>query len=125
MTCETCELFDVYFNVADELWGGLTLTDLDRDYVRHAREAQRSYDLPWPPYLPAAEELQLDMQNGRYRGEHNPFKQHKEPNMKTQFACTECDKVHDSYEEAANCHPGIGGVVEVDGFGADEEDDNG
>lgn len=71
--CEVCELFHVYFNVADEVWGGLTLTDLEREAVRTAQKAAPLFNLPWPPYLPAAEELQLDMQNGRYTGEHNPF----------------------------------------------------
>jgi hypothetical protein len=66
--------FEVYFNVADEIYESicigkdqsktgwdvepcaLTLDDLDKKHVAKARKAATEFDLPWPPYLPAAEE---------------------------------------------------------------------
>lgn len=33
--------------------------------------------------------------------------------MSVRYQCTECDEVHDTFQEAANCHFGIGGVQEV------------
>jgi hypothetical protein len=48
--------FFTYFNVADELDGGLTLDDLDRQAVAEARHASEEFDLPWPPDLSAAED---------------------------------------------------------------------
>jgi len=52
-----------YFNVADETYdqGGplrLTLADLDPALVAEARAAT-ALGLPWPPYLPAAEDYAL------------------------------------------------------------------
>ena len=49
-----------YFNAADELDGGLTLEELDRRFVRSARDAAAALGLPWPPYLAAAEDYALD-----------------------------------------------------------------
>lgn len=34
--------------------------------------------------------------------------------MMTKFQCTECDEVHDRFDDAARCHWGIGGVIEVE-----------
>ncbi len=48
-----------YFNVADELDGGLTLDDLDGTYVDEARHAADVYRLAWPPALADAEEFAL------------------------------------------------------------------
>lgn len=33
------------------------------------------------------------------------------------FQCTECDEVHTTFKTAARCHPGIGGVIELDADG--------
>lgn len=66
-----------YFNVADEIYEGLirippmdqtisdfdsplTLADLDAEYVAEARRAADELGLPWPPYLPEAEEFALN-----------------------------------------------------------------
>jgi hypothetical protein len=73
--------FAAYFNVADEIFEsisrrldqskptpfgwGLTLADLDTRYVEAARRASSDLDLPWPPYLPAAEEYALDHPEAR------------------------------------------------------------
>lgn len=56
------ESFWAYFNVADETYGddGLTLEDLDRKMVEKARYVSQITTLPWPPYLPEAEEYALD-----------------------------------------------------------------
>jgi len=39
---------------------GLTLADLDEFWVALARRCATDLALPWPPYLPAAEEYALD-----------------------------------------------------------------
>jgi hypothetical protein len=57
--------FVAYFNAADELWPEafqvepLTLDDLDPAAVHAARAAATRLALPWPPYLPDAEEFAL------------------------------------------------------------------
>lgn len=53
--------FADYFSVADELDGGLTLDDLDAEFVDEARYAATSLRLPWPPDLATAEEYALDL----------------------------------------------------------------
>lgn len=75
----TSAAFYDYFNAADEIFdsiaagmsqdepgGGtmtdqyhMTLADLDTAFVSRARAAATRFDLPWPPYLPAAEEYAL------------------------------------------------------------------
>jgi hypothetical protein len=30
------------------------------------------------------------------------------------YQCNECDEVHETFAAAANCHFGIGGVIEID-----------
>lgn len=50
------EDFRAYFNVADELHGGLPLDDLDRRLVAQARKAADGLGLTWPPRLAEAEE---------------------------------------------------------------------
>jgi hypothetical protein len=68
------ETFDTYFGVADEIYesltkgadqskpfvdvftDGLTLADLEPRFVESARAWAQANDMPWPPYLPAAEE---------------------------------------------------------------------
>jgi hypothetical protein len=70
--------FSAYFGVADEVYPalcdrrpmdqptldfmapGLTLADLDEFWVALARRCATDLALPWPPYLPAAEEYALD-----------------------------------------------------------------
>lgn len=68
--------FWTYFNVADEIYDSLTkgldqrfvanldqpltLADLDIKAVAAAQLAANDLELPWPPYLPAAEEYALD-----------------------------------------------------------------
>lgn len=68
--------FESYFDVADEIYesvtaradqtqespldGPLTLADLDPAVIREARDYADGAGLPWPPYLPAAEEAYLD-----------------------------------------------------------------
>lgn len=47
---------EAYFNVADELDGGLTLPDLDPKWVKQAQDEAVVHDLPWPPELRYAEE---------------------------------------------------------------------
>lgn len=72
---ETVWEFTEYFNVADELWGELTLDDLARDSIDAARRAADRLGLPWPPYLPAAEEYALDHQElmtEPYRADSTP-----------------------------------------------------
>ena len=64
-TTEEASLFWDYFSVADETFTiagrhNLTLDDIDSRYVRRAKEASDKLDLPWPPYLPHAEEYALD-----------------------------------------------------------------
>jgi len=72
------QAFNAYFGVADEVYEailsgrplneptldfmapGLTLADLDNFWVALAQRAATDLDLPWPPYLPAAEEWALD-----------------------------------------------------------------
>lgn len=49
------KFFWSYFNVADELDGGLTLEDLDRQAIAEARTASERHGLPWPPDLAEAE----------------------------------------------------------------------
>jgi hypothetical protein len=96
--CETCESFRIYFDVADEIYeslsqgapqeiptpweisdmGPLRVADLMDEYVAEAHKAAEHYGLPWPPHMPTAEELMLDMQNGRYhRDEHNVMVSHR------------------------------------------------
>lgn len=53
------DAFSAYFDVADELDGGLTLADLDRDFVADANSAATRLGLPWPPNLADAEEHAL------------------------------------------------------------------
>lgn len=53
------ENFWSYFNVADELAGGLTLDDLDPTHVDEARDAADVQNLSWPPSLAEAEEFAL------------------------------------------------------------------
>lgn len=49
--------FESYFGIADELDGGLTLNDLEPDYVHDARCWKNLVgDAPWPPELWWAEE---------------------------------------------------------------------
>lgn len=68
MSRRSCPLFTgfaAYFNVADEVyaWGDeqpLTVDDLDPATVAEAGRVARDLGLPWPPYLPAAEEYALD-----------------------------------------------------------------
>jgi hypothetical protein len=77
--------FRDYFNVADEIYSGiqagikqdevthsgpLNLADINVRLVRSARKAATEQHLPWPPYLPAAEEFCLS--NPEFvRGEAN------------------------------------------------------
>lgn len=77
LTPEAITGFHDYFNVADEIFESLeagadqtkratsgpvyldfhcTLADLDERAIRSARTAAGLLDLPFPPYLPAAEE---------------------------------------------------------------------
>ena len=57
-----------YFNVADEIsdlfartFGPpITLEEIDPSDVEAARRASTKHVLPWPPYLPEAEEFFLD-----------------------------------------------------------------
>lgn len=55
--------FHAYFNVADEmsagLLPGLLLEDLSEEIVNQAFESAKENALPWPPYLPEAEEFYL------------------------------------------------------------------
>lgn len=80
ITPDQAPIFRAYFDVADEIYeayianidlnktgkgkgpdGWLTtLADLDIKYVAQAEKAVNILPLPWPPYLPAAEELALD-----------------------------------------------------------------
>lgn len=48
--------FWVYFDIADELDGGLSLDDLDQAAVERAYEYSRAWQLPWPARLAEAEE---------------------------------------------------------------------
>lgn len=63
ITCaEDAHDFLCLFDVADEVYprdGGLTLADLDPQYVDVARKAAERLDLSWPPYLPECEEYML------------------------------------------------------------------
>lgn len=64
-TEDTLREFWSYFNVADELWVTdpdfkLTLDDLLSTFVEEAKRASETFGLPWPPYLPAAEDFALD-----------------------------------------------------------------
>lgn len=52
--------FFTYFNIADELDGGLTLDDLHSTLVDEARTFANSEALPWPPDLATAEEYLND-----------------------------------------------------------------
>jgi len=77
MTPAERENFEAYFNVADEIYESLergldqtqeskgsqplTLADLDEKYVEQARNVATLVQLPWPPWLPAAEEYALDI----------------------------------------------------------------
>lgn len=49
-----------YFDVADELDGGLTLGDLEARFVAEARDAAITFGFPWPPHLASAEEYMND-----------------------------------------------------------------
>jgi hypothetical protein len=71
--CDTCRLFHIYFDIADELDGGLALEELNVIAVGEARKATEHWELPWPPDLAVAEELQNDFLGFRYEGNHNPF----------------------------------------------------
>ena len=55
------QAFEMYFSVADELDGGLTLDDLDHQFVSEAKTAADEGGLPWPPDLAFAEETMLDL----------------------------------------------------------------
>lgn len=60
------EPFEAYFNVADELDGGLRLDELDAGWVDLAHSAVDEHlDLPWPPHLAAAEEHALRRRRNR------------------------------------------------------------
>lgn len=48
--------FFTYFNIADELDGGLTLDELASELVAEARTAAEDLSLPWPPDLSHAED---------------------------------------------------------------------
>ena len=52
--------FWLYFNIADELDGGLTASDLDPDSYFDACTAARQFDLPIRPSLAHAEKFLLD-----------------------------------------------------------------
>lgn len=54
------DAFRAYFDVADELGGGLTIDELDRSFVLDALVASRRLGLPWEPELAVAEEYALD-----------------------------------------------------------------
>lgn len=76
--------FQAYFDVADEIYltmedglpqdkpgpldRGCTLYDLDQDFIDEAKAWADQNGAPWPPYLPWAEETQLDIINGRRSG---------------------------------------------------------
>jgi len=54
---------EAYFNCADETFEPsqftgyqMTLDDLDEEWVAQAKQEAEREGLPWPPYLPAAEE---------------------------------------------------------------------
>lgn len=49
-----------YFNCADEVAGGLTLDELDADFVADAERTAAHYAFPWPPCMATAEEYALD-----------------------------------------------------------------
>ena len=63
--------FMMYFNVADEIWpmpGAMfqaTLNDIDGHAIKRSYAASEALGLPWPPYLPAAEEYALDHPEAR------------------------------------------------------------
>lgn len=63
--CEPCRIerdgrqFSAYFDVADELDGGLTLDELYAGLVEDARAAANLLGLSWPPVLAEAEEYAL------------------------------------------------------------------
>jgi hypothetical protein len=67
-------IFWDYFNCADECFSygtdnpGLVLSDLDEEFVTRAKLAAQQFQLPWPPYLPVAEEALNDM--NRYQADH-------------------------------------------------------
>jgi hypothetical protein len=73
-------LFWTYFDVADETYDHpdlgplerLTLNDLDPKQVETARVASERYALPWPPHLPCAEEIALDLERRLTRRDNNP-----------------------------------------------------
>ncbi len=48
--------FFTYFNIADELDGGLTLEELAPELVAEAIAVSADLDLPWPPDLAHAED---------------------------------------------------------------------
>lgn len=48
--------FFTYFNIADELDGGLTLEELSPELVAEALVVSADLDLPWPPDLAHAED---------------------------------------------------------------------
>lgn len=59
LTRPEVERFRIYFDVADELDGGLTLADLDKKFLRQAYSSAEENDLPWPPLMSAAEDFYL------------------------------------------------------------------
>jgi len=73
-TERTARGFWTYFDVADEIYEAVcaradqtqpgveartTLADLDARFVAQAKKAAPELGLPWPPYLPDAEEFAL------------------------------------------------------------------
>ena len=73
-TQQEADDFWLYFNIADELWDGLTPEDLDPKAYFDACVAARQFNLPTRPYLPHAEEFLLD----HNRALHNPITNPKE-----------------------------------------------